>query len=487
MMEAEYQGKHLKFISNNNGSTVQEIVIAGLPVHLSSLLVGAASLVFNHTSYFFRFFELIVVVVSPLLSLTILSDYGEIVISCLSSLVILLFITIIIKKKGAVKDLKRLWDLKIAEENTLDCVTNYRSSMLLITAICILAVDFPIFPRKFAKTENFGQSVMDLGVGGFVFAAGLVSREGRGKFTKVRQTISRNMPLVGLGFVRLAMVTMSGYHSNITEYGMHWNFFFTLFFVKVFGSVLIPRISDGRRLWIASVMLAVMYEGVLSFGVVDYILSDGPRYGIIDENREGVSSLQGYLAIYLAGAAWANQIYHSPFTFTVLGNVVHDLAVWSILMWLNLFYSTTFFMPPSRRLANYTFFSLTVAYNLSILSGFLLIEAIVIFLAEIKTGDSRFTKEKKNRIPTKRKKDVQEMPKLLPWKQKGVRTSVLYQAISYNPLTFFILANLATGLVNVMFRTVEIDGCPAVLILTGYLATLSTISLILYSRSIKIA
>ena len=54
-------------------------------------------------------------------------------------------------------------------EKKLAYLTNYRASMLLVTAICILGVDFRVFPRRFAKTEEFGFGLMDIGVGSFVF------------------------------------------------------------------------------------------------------------------------------------------------------------------------------------------------------------------------------------------------------------------------------------------------------------------------------
>lgn len=42
----------------------------------------------------------------------------------------------------------------------LPALTTYRANMMLITAFCILAVDFAVFPRSLAKCETYGVSLV---------------------------------------------------------------------------------------------------------------------------------------------------------------------------------------------------------------------------------------------------------------------------------------------------------------------------------------
>ena len=60
----------------------------------------------------------------------------------------------------------------------LPFVTEMRVTIMILTIVAILAVDFPAFPR-FAKAETFGVGLMDIGVGLFVVSYGLVSAEAR--------------------------------------------------------------------------------------------------------------------------------------------------------------------------------------------------------------------------------------------------------------------------------------------------------------------
>ncbi|KAI4369933.1 hypothetical protein MLD38_018324 [Melastoma candidum] len=71
----------------------------------------------------------------------------------------------------------------VPSKATLDTVRTdvslYRVCLMVITWLCILTVDFRVFPRRYAKTETYGTSLMDLGVGSFVLADAFVSRQAR--------------------------------------------------------------------------------------------------------------------------------------------------------------------------------------------------------------------------------------------------------------------------------------------------------------------
>lgn len=48
----------------------------------------------------------------------------------------------------------------LGKKRFLPSVTTWRAHMMLMTSLCILAVDFPVFPRELAKCETFGVSLV---------------------------------------------------------------------------------------------------------------------------------------------------------------------------------------------------------------------------------------------------------------------------------------------------------------------------------------
>ena len=54
-----------------------------------------------------------------------------------------------------------------------------------------------------------------------------------GRVSRVVKSLTSTAPLWLLGFGRLLTIKGSGYHEHVTEYGVHWNFFFTLAVVRV--------------------------------------------------------------------------------------------------------------------------------------------------------------------------------------------------------------------------------------------------------------
>ena len=116
---------------------------------------------------------------------------------------------------------------------TLPPILAYRATMMLLTCASILAVDFKTFPRRFAKCEDYGTSLMDMGVGSFVFSNGLVSGRSKLESKKGQSTLGSALPIFALGIARAISVRGANYQTHSSEYGLHWNFFVTLGVVAI--------------------------------------------------------------------------------------------------------------------------------------------------------------------------------------------------------------------------------------------------------------
>ncbi|CAM6087278.1 unnamed protein product [Calypogeia fissa] len=327
-------------------------------------------------------------------------------------------------------------------------LSSFRFTMMLVTCVTILAVDFNVFPRRYAKTETYGTGLMDVGVGSFVVANGLVSRQARELPPSKNGGVLRNTcPLLVLGFSRLLLTKGVDYQEHVAEYGVHWNFFFTLAAVALLTSLVhIPASYCGAL----GVILLGVYQTILSSGLNEYLLSSERRPNLISLNKEGIFSILGYWSIYLISVQLGHYLIFPPErilrqnddtstkarrkgrrTGTVSSSLTIYVWVLDAFLWILAIFGEVYIERISRRMCNLPYVIFVFAMNL---------EVIAIFLTA----------------------DV-----FLPSKQM-----LLLQIFDNNLLPTFLWGNVLTGLVNVTVDTISASSVTAVLILLGYLATL---------------
>ncbi|CAG0886731.1 unnamed protein product [Darwinula stevensoni] len=360
-----------------------------------------------------------------------------------------------------------------APQGSLTWVTNLRVVTNLTTCICILAVDFQIFPRRLAKTEETGFSLMDVGTGVFVLANAIVSpsvsfsasspSSSSNKY-RIWKVMKSSAILLALGFVRFLTTEAIDYQKHVTEYGVHWNFFFTLAAVKrgraAGGGVLKPHPSDigGEKSYLqggtklhprmisevvmilmgrehglsVGLMVLLLYEASLQlFGLQQWILGSSHRQGIISANREGLASLCGYLGLALLGTrigAWAFQ-YRKDRLEELLSLMKLSLVTVS-LGFLLFFLHTTEISIVSRRLANLSYCLWIVVFYTSYLCLLWSVDILLAF-CDLLHGKGGGRGGRRH----------------MPW---------LIEAMNGNALLMFLWGNLLTGLVNLTMNTMEV-------------------------------
>ncbi|XP_018422508.1 PREDICTED: phosphatidylinositol-glycan biosynthesis class W protein [Nanorana parkeri] len=482
--------KHLKeaFVTNHNGTSITEIS-SGLSVTtLCILFRGLLLISLYHKSgtissswkgYFL--IDYILLVLPLVLSCTIFSDVLHIVLLSIAALCLLLFYVISRKRNKSIKtSLYQICQSFLNAQvgnGAIPAVTTLRVFLNVLTAVAILGVDFPLFPRRYAKTETYGTGVMDLGVGCYVFGNALVSPEARTQeratcsgFFRVRKQILSVWPLIVLGLARLISVKAVDYQEHVSEYGVHWNFFFTLAVVRILSSLLLTLLSPQKS-WLIAATIIIVYQLFLEVTDLKSFLiygtdGQGARVGFLNANREGVFSVIGYVGIYMIGVQVGLYVLKKRVLVKEWIQVTCSLAVLSSVLFICTIGFQIYVEPVSRRMANLPFCIWIVGQCVAWLCSFLICD-LILALAEYMTPGSH--------VPSTwntRKSSQSSVKKVTPNRDSKKEVhQCLIEAINKNQLLYFLIVNILTGIVNMTVDTIHSSDLFSLFVLITYMFT----------------
>lgn len=501
----EYRQQQEDFVSNLKGTTSFDVILSIFPNACSVLLTSTTLLLIgsNINKQIRTIIEFSLIVIPCILCCTILSDkvvqisQGMLIISAANILTILTWKIHDVKLKSTLANIRKL-----------PFITNFRALINIITVVCILAVDFTCFPRKLAKTETYGFSLMDSGVGLFMIANALVAPEARKLYLastispvkKFIKNIQECFPLLILGTGRYVAIEILGYQRHVSEYGVHWNFFLTLVSIKIFIGILPKKLTYKYPLLVGIWILCMHEYSLTTKGLKEWVLSNEPRNDLISANREGLVSIPGYIALYLIGISIGQIIHYVKqnsvqdlqeqihkrisifgigfnISFTLSMLILWKLIIINTVLSLVTYYCHKYFNV-SRRLANtgYCVWILSLSTFCLTLLIFtdIILEILRVYIKE--KSSKKLLKNFKMNDNLKNEKNV----------NFDINTIEVFDAINNNGLLFFIFANLLTGFINMTIKTLTVDEPRTVGIIIMYMLTNTVFILLRYRRNLLI-
>jgi phosphatidylinositol glycan class W len=279
-------------------------------------------------------------------------------------------------------------------------LSSYRVLLSLLTNISIYGIDCPLFPRFHGKTEEFGLSLMDIGIGSVAVSMGFTTTNKQGKTQRI-------VGLMTIGTVRTLVNHILDYPVHISEYGSHWNFFISLSILTLAQSFLASKSHSTCFVW--GITLIIAHQIILMSGAEDFGLRADRHYSLIHENREGLLGLPGLIALLAFGRAL------QPYLFNYSHEKVNRLLFFLAILLHILYYFSCMITNPSRRLFNITYSISVLAFN---------IDALLTLVT---------------------------LSRLCPASSSNLFTSLL-SSHSRHSLIIFLLANLSVGILNFLFN-----------------------------------
>ena len=432
-----------RFVSNLLGTSPVSIILMTHLFAFFPVIRGLLCLIKNPTGTFYQFnIDFFVLVFSSLLFVTVLHSYYTFSVLSASFVLLCLVVYIRITKKY---DPCSEMNHALFQIDMRSVRFAAKSILNVLTAICILAVDFHVFPRELAKVEWYGTGLMGVGVGSFVFFNSFTLADRR--YDRSSLLLFGIIMLIGL--VKSATVSMIGYQKHVSEYGVHWNFFITLSFVQLLSNFTFAYVKFAYCL---AFLVSIICQYCSVNGLSNFMRFENNRTNIVSANIEGIISLTGFVSIsffaMVLGQLSKSFLIGRPITYqlTRTGFIILAFAIMTYV-------ADRFIEPICRSSANLAYQLWMVVYNMdTIFSGM-----VMGFLLD-------------TLLPLK------ENSLLLFYGRcsicaAGIRglCGCLFTVIYRNQLLFFLLANMLTGVVNLSINTLDVTDTVALIICACYL------------------